>query len=201
MVDFLLHFYRKGSRPFQSLSAVPAVEAQAIMRGLFVEGSIFWERFRDPPGYLSFRKQVEKELRNGFLLKGGKPKEDYPIYLVLGRPKWTQISADAMTTMTTDEIAVPLGIFSAEDISFTYPDSMVSAIIMKEKNPDYYEPEYHGKVFTLEEIRGIIEEKGMPGEGWFTKMPKHYAHYIEAQAWNRKILLEYYEKTSIQTGS
>jgi hypothetical protein len=168
------------------------------MKRLYVEGSIFWERFRDPPSYLYLRKQVERQLRNEFLLKGGRPKEEYPIYMVLGRPKWTQTSEDAMTVMTTDEILVPLKIFSAEDISFTYPDSMVSAIIMKEKNPDYYEPEYHGKVFTLKEIREIIEKKGMPGEGWLTNMPKHYAHYIEAQAWNREILLGYYNQTIIE---
>ena len=194
MTDFLLHFYRKGSRPFQSLSSVPDEQALAIMKGLFVEGSIFWERFRDPLGYLSFRKQVEKKLRNEFLLKGGKPKRDYPIYLVLGRPKWTLQSADIETTSTTDEITVPLAIIPAEDLSFTYPDSMVSAILAEEKNPDYYEPDYHGKVFTLKEILGIIEAKGLPGEGWQTKMPRRYAHYIEAQVWNQEVLLNYYDK-------
>jgi hypothetical protein len=196
MVDFLLHFYRKGSRPFQSLSALPEEKAVRIMEQLFIEGSVLWERFRDPANYLSFRKQVEKKLRDDFLRKGGRAIEDYPVYLVLGRPKWTQVSADPKTTASTDEIIVPLSILSAEQVSFTYPDSMVSAMIAAERNPEYYEPDYHGKVFTLEEIRRIIERKGLPGEGWQTKMPKRYAHYIEAQVWNRQVLVDYYNRRS-----
>jgi len=194
MVDFLLHFYRKGSKPFQSLSALPDEKANEIMRDLFIEGSVLWERFRDPLKYLSFRREVEKKLQDDFLRKGGRPREDYPIYLVLGRPRWTQQSADARTTATTNEIRVPLSILSSEDVSFTYPDSMVSAIITAEKNPDYYEADYHGKVFTLEEIRRIVEQRGLPGEGWQTKMPKHFANYIEAQVWNRPVLLSYYDQ-------
>ncbi len=191
MIGFLLHIYRKGSTPFQSLSALPEWQAQAIMKGLYVEGSIFWERFKDPAGYLSFRKRVEQRMRDAFLIKGGKPKEDYPIYLMLGRPSWTKMAADATTLGTTEEIAIPLSILCAEDVSFTYPDSMVSAIMAEEKNPEYYEPDYHGRVFTLREMTEIVREKGLPGEGWQTRMPKHYAHYIEAQVWNQKFLLDY----------
>jgi hypothetical protein len=192
VTDFLLHVYRKGSSPFQSLSALPAQQAHALMKGLYVEGSVFWERFRDPPGYLSFRKRVEKRMRDEFIRKGGKPKEDYPIYLMLGRPIWTKMVADGPTLSTTEEIEIPLSIICAEDLSFTYPDSMVSAIMAEEKNPQYYEPDYHGKVFTLKEMTEIVREKGLPGEGWQTRMPKHYAHYIEAQVWNQKHLLDYY---------
>jgi hypothetical protein len=195
MVDFLLHFFRKGSRPFQSLSAIPDDRALAIMRRLFVEGSVFWERFRDPSSYLSYRKQVEKKMRNEFFIKGGVPKNEYPIYFMLGRPIWTESVADAQTVSTTEEIAIPLSILSPEDVSFTYPDSMVSAMMEAEKNPEYYEPDYHGKVFTLVEIEEIIKQKGLPGDKWQTKMPKHLAHYIEAQVWNQKQLLEYYDQT------
>jgi hypothetical protein len=60
--------------------------------------------------------------------------------------------------------------------------------MVAQKNPEYYEPEYHGKVFTLDEIQAILERKGMPGEGWKTKMPAHLAHYIEAQVWDHELL-------------
>jgi hypothetical protein len=194
VVDFLLHFFRRGSRPFQSLSELPECQAHSIMRGLFVEGSVFWERFRDPSSYLSFRKQVEHRMRGEFLAKGGVPKQEYPIYFVLGRPKWIETAADAQTTSTTEEITIPLSILSSEDVSFTYPDSMVSAMMDAEKNPEYYEPDYHGQVFTLTEVSRIIGEKGLPGEKWQTMMPRHLAHYIEAQVWNRRPLLEYYDQ-------
>ena len=194
MVDYLLHFYRKGSKPFQSLSSLPEEQALIIMKGLYIEGSVFWERFKDPSSYMAFRKQIEKELRNDFVSKGGRPKQDYPVYLVLGRPKWTEIAADAKTIAATAEIAIPLTVLGEEDVSFTYPDSMVSALMASERNPDYYEPDYHGKVFTLKEIAGIIEKNGLPGEEWQTRMPAHFAHYIEAQVWNQRLLWNYFEE-------
>lgn len=191
MVDYLIHFYRKGTKPFQSLSALSEDHALSIMKDLYVEGSVFWERFKDPYEYLCFRKQVERDLYRGFVAKGGVPNDPYPIYLVLGRPKWTLTAVDAATVASTDEIQVPLSILGPRDISFTYPDSMVSALMVSQRNPEYYEPDYHGKVFTLEEIIAIIEKKGLPGEGWETKMPRQLAHYIEAQVWNHRILAEY----------
>jgi hypothetical protein len=162
------------------------------MTRLYIEGSVFWERFKDPAGYLSFRKRVEQKLRNGFIEKGGRPKSEYPIYLVLGRPKWFETVADRATLETTAEIQVPLYILDSKRVSFTYPDSMVSALMEAEKNPEYYEPDYHGKVFTMKEMEEIISRKGLPGEGWKTRMPQHYAHYIEAQVWDPQTLKGYF---------
>ncbi len=191
MVDFLLHVHKRGGKPFQSLSALPEMQAIQIMNDLYIEGSIFWERFKEPIKYLTFRKQVEEKLRSEFVIKGGHPKSLYPIYFMLGKPKWTEIAKNDITIATTTEIVIPLSVFKAEEISFTYPDSMVSALIVAEKNPEYYDPTYHGKVFTLREIIKLAEQNGLPGEGWETKMPKHYANYIEAQVWNSEVLLDY----------
>jgi hypothetical protein len=195
-VDYLVHFFKKGGKPFRSLSTLPDCDAASIMRDLYVEGSVFWERFKDPLGYISTRRRVEQSLFDGFVAKGGRPKERYPIYMVLGRPKWTAQVADPVTVATTAEVQVPLGILRECDVSFTYPDSMVSAMMAAEKNPQYYEPEYHGKVFTLKEIEQLIDVKGLPGEGWETRMPAHLAHYIEAQVWNREALEEYLRESS-----
>ncbi|MGA2974992.1 MAG: hypothetical protein ABSF77_06755 [Spirochaetia bacterium] len=190
MIDYLLHFYRRGTKPFRSLSSLPDEDAIALMQSLYVEGSVFWERFKDARGYLSFRKQVEARLRQGFIAKGGRPKEEHPVYLVVGRPQWTLDVSDPLTRSTTDEIKVPFSLLNENEVSFTYPDSMVSALMAEEKNKDYYEPDFHGKVFTLREITEIINRKGLPGEGWETRMPPHFAHYIEAQVWNHALLSE-----------
>jgi len=193
MVDYLLHVYRKGSVPFRTLSALPEEEAFHIMQQLYIEGSVFWQRFKEPRSYLNFRKQLEQSIKAAFKDKGGKPIDEHPIYLVLGSPKWMQTVSDTVTLETTEMIRIPLSLVSPESVSFTYPDSMVSALMAMQKNPSYYEPEYHGKVFTLAEMKGIIEKKGLPGEGWETSMPRHYAHYIEAQVWDRRPLVEYYQ--------
>jgi hypothetical protein len=191
MVDYLIHFYKRGSRPFQSLSALPEREALSLMHSLYIEGSVFWERFQDPCEYLRFRRQVEGNLYKQFQDKGGRPKHDYPIYLMVGRPGWVVEAGDPITLQTTDEIRVPLSILREDEVSFTYPDSMVSALICQHKDASYYEPEYHGKAFTLQEMERIISVRGLPGEGWETSMPKHYAHYIEAQVWNKSVLEDY----------
>jgi hypothetical protein len=87
------------------------------------------------------------------------------------------------------EIRIPLSLFMEYDVSFTYPDSMISLWFGREKPAEYYLPEFHGKVFTLSEILSIVETKGFPEEKWETGLPSHLAPYIEAQVWNHAIIL------------
>lgn len=100
-------------------------------------------------------------------------------------------AADPVTLATTAEILTPLSLFDEREISFTYPDSMVSALMAARQDPECYLPEYHGQVFTLSEIRSIVETLGLPGEKWGTTLPGHLANYIEAQVWNREVLLRF----------
>jgi hypothetical protein len=194
MIEYLIHAYRQGADPFRSLSALSDAEAMEHMKALYVEGSIFWERFQDPAGYLRARRQVEGWLWSAFLAKGGQPKAPHPIYMVLGRSKWLQTMLDATTLATTVEIEVPLALFGEGDVSFTYPDSMVSFMLAQEKNPAYHLPEYHGQVFTLSEIRAIVEARGLPGETWGTELPGYLGNYIEAQVWAHEPLLAYVQQ-------
>jgi hypothetical protein len=191
MVDYLLHFYEKGKEPFRSLSALPDTEAIRLMRCLYREGSVFWERFQDPEQYWQMRRRIEQWLRQEFIAKGGCPRDPYPVYLMVGRSKWLDAAVDAVTIATAVEIQVPLALFEPCDISFTYPDSMVSDLMASKKDPAYYLPEYHGRVFTLAEIRAIVDTYGLPGDKWGTSLPSHLANYIEAQVWNHRPLQEY----------
>jgi hypothetical protein len=68
---------------------------------------------------------------------------------------------------------------------------MVSLLLAKETEAEYYLPDYYGKVFTLPEIRSIVEMNGLPGEKWGNKLPSSMPNYIEAQVWNHEPLLEY----------
>jgi hypothetical protein len=167
------------------------VEALRIMGDLYVEGSVFWERFKDPAQYLQIRKQVEEWLRSEFIAKGGKPQASCPIYMMLGRSKWIETMLDATTLATTLEIQVPLSAFGECDVSFTYPDSMVSFLLANEKESEYYLPDYHKKVFTLSEIRSIVEANGLPGEKWGMSLRPSVPNYIEAQVWKHEPLMEY----------
>ncbi|MGC9469854.1 MAG: hypothetical protein ACP5HS_14760 [Anaerolineae bacterium] len=191
MIDYLIHVYKRGTAPFRSLSALPEAEAIQTMQALYVEGSVFWERFENPFQYLQIRRRVEQWLRADFVAKGGVLRAPYPIYMIYGRSRWIRTMIDAATLATTTEIEIPLSIFRECDVSFTYPDSMVSFMLAAEKNPAHYSPEYHGKVFTLSEILSIVEAQGLPGERWGTELPDHLANYIEAQVWNHEPLFAY----------
>ncbi len=197
MIDYLIHFYKNGTEPFQSLSALPDSDAIQIMQDLYVKGAVFWQRFQEPKQYLQARRQIEQWLFEAFIAKGGAPQQSYPIYMILGRSRWLLTAADAATLATTAEIQVPLALFQECDISFTYPDSMVSFMVAGQKDAEYYLADYHGKLFTLSEILSIVESNGLPGEKWGTNLPGHLANYIEAQVWNRKLLLEYLRQLSV----
>ena len=59
----------------------------------FLCGAIFFERKKKREyfykcKYLRERKETEKWLKDEFIKKGGKPKIEYPIYLVLGESSY-----------------------------------------------------------------------------------------------------------------
>jgi uncharacterized protein YbjT (DUF2867 family) len=191
MLDILLHVYRKGSRPFRTLSALTDQQAVQTMEGLYVAGSIFWERFAQPADYLRRRRQVERALRAAFIEKGGSPTDDFPIYMILGRPEWFDTAADPSTLETTAVIEVPLSVIPPGEVSFTYPDSMASAATAADIDPAYFESNHHGRIFSLAEITEVVDAKGLPGTRGQTATPNQPPPYIEAQVWNQRVLDDY----------
>jgi len=188
MADYLTHYYLRETGPFQSLSALPEEEALRIMVELS-DDTLFGARFKDPAGYLRNRRETEKWVREGFIARGGKPHSAYPIPMVLGSSRW--LEANAPVQGESAEIRIPLSIFTEYDVSFTYPDSMISHWFGQEKPAEYYHPDLHGKIFTLPEILAIVEMKGMPEEDWEPNLPRDLAPYIEAQIWRHELLFEY----------
>ena len=198
VVDYLTHYYLSEAEPFQSLSALSDEEAIKIMVELS-DDTPFGARFKDPVQYMRNRRETEKWVREGFIAKGGRPQETYPIPMVLGSSRWLVENAPAQGGGT--EIRIPISIFSEYDISFTYPDSMISRWFGLEKPAEYYQPELHGKIFTLPEILSIVEMKGMPEENWETNLPGDLAPYIEAQVWRHALLFEYRKRLTEQDSS
>lgn len=188
MREYVTYYYQRGTEPFRSLSALSESEAISIMEAL-CDDTPFGARFKNPEQYLRQRKQTEQWVREAFIRKGGRPRAAYPIPMVLGSSKW--MLKQSPTPEAHAEIRIPLSIFAEDEISFTYPDSMISYWFGKEKPLDYYQPEYHGKVFTMAEILAIVALKGLPEEGWETNLPPHLAPYIEAQVWNHDACMPY----------
>jgi hypothetical protein len=188
MVDYLTHYHRRGTPPFRSLSTLPDDEALRLMTAL-CDDTPFGERFKDPLSYLHNRQRTERWVRAEFIVKGGRPVEPYPIYMVLGFSPW--IARAIPDTSRTDQIHLPLSIFAEGDVSFTYPDSMISHWFGNDQPAEYYQPDYHGKVFTRSEILAVVAGRGLPEDGWEPRLPDHLAPYIEAQVWNRGPMLAY----------
>lgn len=192
MIDFITHYYNTDNPPFLSLSALPEHKAIEIMKSLY-DDTPYGERFKHPAQYLAKRKMAEQWVRSGLIAKGGKPKAHYPIPAVLGTSKW--IVKNAPDPEKHGEIQIPLSVFTKDDISFTYPDSMISYWFGLEKPEAFFHPDLHGIIFTLPEILSIVEQKGMPEEDWDTKLTEQLAPYIEAQIWNHALLNNYWKKT------
>ena len=188
MIDYLTHYYRLGTQPFRSLSALADEDAIKIMQELYDDTPV-WIRFKDPVQYLRDRRQTEQWVREEFIAKGGQPRESYPIPMVLGASKW--VVKNSPFPDEHGEIRIPVSAFTEFDVSFTYPDSMISLWFGRDKPVEFYQPEVHGKVFTISEILSIVESRGLPEDEWDTGLPSHLAPYIEAQVWNQEPLREY----------
>jgi hypothetical protein len=70
MVDYLTYYYKSGTEPFRSLSALPDEEAIKIMEEL-CDDTPFGARFKDPVQYMRNRRQAEQWVREEFIAKGG----------------------------------------------------------------------------------------------------------------------------------
>lgn len=94
MYDFLTHLYKRGTRPFRTLSSLPEAQAISLMKSLYIEGSIAWERFNDPAKYLSCRRIDLIGIQPGGTRSGPSPRPTLPTY----RPGFRRRLRSAVTT-------------------------------------------------------------------------------------------------------
>lgn len=175
----LTHYHHKDEPPFQTLSALSESEALSVIFDLGKRTGEVYHRFRNPQKYLRLRQATERWLRQEFIRKGGQPLLDYPTYFVVEQATWIEAGYGG----ESNAIQIPLVAFKAEQVSFTYPDSMVSYWLKDQQDKVFYQPEYHGQVFDTTEIVRIINKFGMPAEAWQTDRTRKHDLFIEAQVW------------------
>jgi hypothetical protein len=188
--DYLTHYY--NTVPFRSLSALSKSEALRVMEDL-CDDSPFFERFKEPIAYWDNRLETENWLRDSFIQKGGKPKVKYPLYAVLGSAAWIE-NYSFSAGFAVDKVQIPVSIFNENEISFTFPDSMVSFWIARDKPDAFYNPRYHGHTFTLSEIKSLITNDLM--NNIESMHPQGTIPYVEAQIWNHEIVKKFYYETN-----
>jgi hypothetical protein len=175
----LTHYHHPNKSAFQSLSSLPDSEALRVIVSLQNFAGAVYRRFRDPEKYLMNRRATEVWLQQEFIKKGGQPLADYPQYFVVGRSAWIEEGYNNQFEM----VQLPITDLHTAQISFTYPDSMISYWLQSQAGQDFHHPEYHGQVFNYSEICQIIDRFGVPGEKW-RKEPVHkHDLFIEAQVW------------------
>lgn len=172
--QILFYYYKKPLEPFRSLMALSAPEISAFMRAHLPDEAIF---HKNPEGHITRRRETEAWLRETFCERGGRPAVDHPIYTTLGRSSYIESRG-----LYTECVQVPLVLFSEETISFTYPDSYVSRWLAETRG-EHFNPEIHGRIFTLADLPRLLAEEAFPNDAWKSSERK-YDFFIEAQIWD-----------------
>jgi hypothetical protein len=179
----LKHYYHKDDYPFKTLSSLSEQEALCVISNLSGRNGDVYRRFNNPEKYLKQRKETEDWVRTEFIKKGGQPISIYPQYFVIEQAIWIEEGYNGQSST----VQFPMSAFSPNQVSFTYPDSMISYWLKDQADKVFYHPEYHGKVFNLSEISQIISDFGIPHEEWRTEESRKYDLFIEAQVWVKSL--------------
>lgn len=137
----LICYYKKGVPPLQNLMSLDDQEIISFMQEQFPNDTMF---HKNPRKYIHDRRATEHWLYEQFRGKGGTPRVKQPIYFTYGRSSYIENLDDY-----NEHLKIPLDDLDQAEVSFTYPDSMVSKWLSDTKKAGYYNPNYHGKVFTL----------------------------------------------------
>lgn len=176
MEEFLYHYYDESTGPFRNLSDLEADEAERVLNNIRLQKKGFAsKRSMD---YLSVRRNLEIMARELFILKGGKPTRNQPHYMTIGDCPWL---LDWYPNGA--KLRISMKDFEPHSISFTYGD-LFPTMRFKDDKP------YRGQIYTLDEIRHVINEYGLPQE-WNSVGNKGPERYIEAQIWDDKPLKGY----------
>jgi len=179
---FVTHYHLPGRPPFLSLSELDDAQLAAVLadlRALRQDG-----KQHRPFGsrYMELRRRTETRLLEMFTAAGGRPQRPAPHYFVLGGSSWLQGLAEDMEC-----VRLPLSALPPAQTSFTYPDSFTAIGSGAPHGVGHQRRPYHGRVFLLHELPGLVEQFGIPDPRWngqqqtWTTWPAEA--YIEVQLW------------------
>jgi len=190
----LFYYYESSRKPFLSISELPSTEFSRLMDEFSrneTPESRFDEKWKRD-FYPEFRHYTERNIRERFVQKGGKPELQAPRYLSLGPCPWF-----LDWYMNPAVLEIPLDCVPSKAISFTYPDSMMSLLIAEDRFEPFrkYKQPYHGEVYRLEELSVLIEQYGFP-DGDDPTNQEYGNRLIEAQVWDLSVLEPFYAVTT-----
>lgn len=175
---FLSHYYDKDSGAFKSMTDNGHSKAQEIFATLKQIGKSAKSKF--PDSYVNLRKEVEDWLRTDFIKKGGQPLRQNPIYTILGTCDWL-----LDWYAKGEKKIIPLSTIKDKQVSFTYPDSMISYQLFFQRDSlkiKYDKKDYYGQVYLLDELHDTVSKYGLPS-GELRNGRPDFDMYIEMQIW------------------
>ncbi|GIP31927.1 hypothetical protein [Paenibacillus sp. J2TS4] len=172
----LFHYYERETGPFRNLSDLSLDEARDVLHELRQSGEVFSSQRSDD--YMEIRRDLEDRARELFIRKGGQPIRKRPHYMTLGECPWLK-----GWYREGRQLIIPIEQFDAKAVSFTYGD-LFPTMRYNDDRP------YRKQVYTMQEIRDIIAEYGMPQQ-WNKDGTNGPERYIEAQVWDNRPLLKY----------
>ncbi len=176
---YLYHYFDKTIGAFKNLSDIPLDEAQSVLKDLKNRKPNSQAASRHDK-YVEYRRNCENIIRSEFLKKGGIITRTSPHYMVIEHSPWLSTWFE-----NCDFIRIPIEEFDLRTVSFTYGDSMptFSPSITDGK-------EYRMKLYTYDEILGIIEKYGLP-QDWNDDGKYGPERYIEAHIWTDETIKRY----------
>lgn len=171
--EYLTYFFRKEQPLFHVLCDLEEDAAEEILKH-----DVLW---RGDGTYLTHRKQHERTLRELFIAKGGQPVRQYPIYMILGDSPG---GPHDLNLEYAYNVTIPFSIFTPEDVSFTYPDSLYE-IPLDDLGRLHLNRNIHPVVYRWEELESVITRYSVY---------EYNNHYVEAQVWNDAPLQAYASK-------
>ncbi|WP_242985385.1 hypothetical protein [Vallitalea okinawensis] len=169
----LYHYYDLKTGPFKNLSDLSIIEAKKVQERLRQDNIGFASKRFD--GYMDIRRDLEQKTRKLFIDKGGKPERHVPHYMTLGKCDWLLEWYRHPKSLTIDICSC-----DPRAISFTYGDLFPTMRYVDGKV-------YRKQVYTLSEIKKIVEEYGLPQE-WNKDGKLAPERYVEVQVWSNRIL-------------
>ena len=144
----ITHYYVKGSKPFRSIAQLDFAAAEELRASLRESGLPIFARFKWED-YLAERTKTESWLKNEFVRAGSSPEMQSPLYFVLGTSGYLVERYKGKAV----RIAISLDGIAPGHISFTFPDSMASRLIAESRDPVDYDPNVHGQLFLMHDIK------------------------------------------------
>ena len=141
--------------------------------------------------YIQRRFAAESEMRAQFMQKGGTPVLEHPYYFTLGNcDDWFYRKKHSFGSLSFG-----LSEFDKNTVSFTYGDSVPNFM------SEYADgKEYRRKVYTYEEICGLIEKYGYPND-WNAYGEHGPENYIEVQVWSDDLIGQYRYEALLKRGT